>query len=67
MNTLALYHRHQDDVVADIVPADSIVDWLPDDCTSIGCITSLDVWEICRLDAGQTYVDISGCTWERIA
>ena len=66
-NYMAQYLRHSGIEPPESVPADSIVDWLPDDRTSIGCITSLDVWEISRLEIGQKYKDISAFVWERIA
>ena len=68
MNYMAQYLRHDGTQgLADHVPADSIVDWLPDDCSSINMISGLDVWEICRLEVGQKYTDISGFVWERNA
>lgn len=67
MNYMAQYLRHNGITPPDHVPADSIVDWLPNDCTSINTISSLDVWEICRLEVGQKYTDISRFVWERIA
>lgn len=66
MNYMAEYRRHGKDGPTRVF-ADSIIDWLPDSCAFRDMISSLDLWEICRLDVGQKYTDVSAIVWERIA